>query len=369
MRKAPLSLLDLITRGRWFRSNRIRRSIFAALIIGLGVLSLFPRVYAAEITLAPQESNTAGLSAILQQLGGNYAALLGRTQPVEVDLAIARSFEVRKAVVRSLGVRDNESSAEFRRALKKLESKADVQAMRGNLLHIEIRDADANRALFIARAYSGAMRDRLAQLSREATADKRTILDARFAEARERLSRAEGAVSAFRRANQLVTPDTQLDLAVQQLATVQGQLKAKQVELQTALQFGTPQNFQVERIRAEVSALQEQVRAADERVRSGGGLTAAGIAPIALRYQNLMRELKFSEALYDSYTRYLEGAAIEELTAEYNLQEIEPPFIDPDTHFNTVPLALLILVLMLGLAAEFLIIGPPRGLFAQPSAA
>lgn len=369
MTNRPVSLLDLVTEARWFRSNLLRRSIFAALIVIFAILSLFPRIYAAEITLAPQESNTAGLSAILQQLGGNYAALLGHTQPVEVDLAIARSYDVRKDVLRRLGVRDDESTAEFRRALKKLEAQSEVQAMRGNLMHIEIRDRDPSRALFIARAYSQAMRERLAELSREATTNKRTILDQRFSEARDRLARAEAAVSEFRRANQIITPDTQLNLAVEQLANAQGQLKAKQVELEAALRFNTSENFEVQRIRAELTALQQQVNAAEQRVQAGGGLTAAGIAPIALRYQNLMRELKFSEALYDSYTRYLEGAAIEDLTAQYNLQEIEPPFVDPDTHFNEVPLALLIVLVLLALAAEFIVIGPPPRMLTQSSAA
>ena len=362
MQDRPASLLDVVTRTRWFQSNSVRRLTFLVLAVVLAFLSLFPRLYAADVKLAPQESNTAGLSAILSQLGGNYAALLGRSQPVEVSLAIARSYEVKRDVVRKLGNKAPEGSADLRRAILELEDQTDVQAMRGNLIEIVIKDRDADRALNIARQYVAVMRARLAELSRQSTSNKRKILDERFTEARIRLSNAERAVSAFRRANQLVMPEEQLNIAVQQLAGLQGQLKAKQVQLQTALQFNTPQSFAVRALQAEYQALQAQVRTAEQQARGSGGMTAAGIAPAALQFENLNRELKFSQALYDSYTRYLEGAAIEDLTAEYNFQEVEPPYVDPETQFNVIPLALLIMVALFALMSEFLIIRPAPGL-------
>ena len=361
MSARTISLLDFVVLSRWFQDNRKRRATFGVLLAILLGLSVFPRVYQASVKLAPQESNTAGLSAILSQLGGNYAALLGRNQPVEVDLAVARSFEVKRDVVRRLGIDDDKKPSEVRRAILRLDDQVDVQAMRGNLIEISVRDRNADKAINVADVYADAMQQRLGELSREATTNKRRILNLRFTEAQDRLARAEGAVNSFRRANQLALPETQLTLAVDQLSTLQGQLQAKQVQLQTALQFGTPQNVRVQALQTELRALQDQVDAADRNVRTAGGLTAAGIAPKALQYERLNRELKFSQALYDSYTRYLEGAAIEDLTADYGVMQIEPPFLEPELQFNLIPLALLFVVLLLGLASEFIVMRPPPG--------
>ncbi len=329
----------------------------------LGVLSVFPRLYAANVKLAPQESNTAGLSAILSQLGGNYAALLGRSQPVEVNLAIARSYEVRRDVVRKLGERGKDGSRSLQSAILDLKDQTEIQAMRGNLIEIVVEDRDPDRALLITQNYVQVMQKRLAALSRQSTTNKRKILNERFDEARIRLSSAERAVSAFRRENQLVMPEEQLNIAVQQLAGLQGQLKAKQVQLQTALQFNTRESFPVKALEAEYQALSAQVQAADRLARNSGGPSAAGIAPAALRFENLNRELKFSQALYDSYTRYLEGAAIEDLTAEFNFQEVEPPYLKPELQLNTLPTGLLVLLALLALVSEFLIMRPAVGTF------
>ncbi|MCA1652901.1 MAG: hypothetical protein ABR588_12105 [Sphingomicrobium sp.] len=369
-RARPYSVLDVVTHSRWFGNNRARRLIFSILLILLAILSVFPRIYAANVKLAPQESNTAGLSAILSQLGGgSYAALLGRAQPIEVDLAIARSYEVRRDVLHRLGVKDAEGSAELRRQVLRLEDDIDMQALRGNLIQIVVHDRNADRALFIARAYAAAMQERLTELSRQSTANKRKILNERFVEARDRLARAQADVNQFQRANQLVMPETQLTVALEQSAALQGRLKAKQVELQTVLQFNTPESFAAQRVRAELAALQQQVRAAEQNARVSSGLTATGIAPIALQFENLTRELKFAQGLYDSYTRYLEGAAIEDLTAQYNLQQIEPPYIEPNLQFNIIPLMLLAGVFLLALASEFIVMRPAPGTFADKAIA
>jgi hypothetical protein len=365
----PASLLDFVTRSRWFQRDGLRRLTFAVAIIVLAVLSVFPRPYAAVVQLAPQESNTAGLSAILSQLGGNYAALMGRSQPVEVDLAIARSFDVKRSIVRDLGERSPEGSADLASAIRDLEDRTKVQAMRGNLMEIVVRGHNADEALNISRVYAATLQKRLAALSRESTTRKRGILNQRFTEAQNRLTAAEAAVSQFRRENQLVEPESQLSSAVDRLSTLQGQLQAKQVQLQTTLQFNTPEHPTARALQAELRALQEQVNIADQQVRANGGLTASGIAPKALQYERLNRELKFSQALFDSYTRYLEGAAIEDLTAEYNVQLIEPPHISSDRQFNMLPLAALVLVLLLALTSEFIAMRPPPGAYFQQSKA
>ena len=363
----PASFLDFVTRSRWFQSNRVRRFSFAVALAISAALSIFPKAYEANVKLAPQETNTAGLSAILSQLGGNYAAFLGGNQPIEIDLAIARSFEVKRNVLRQLGALPSEGAPELRNAIIELEDRVDIRAMRGNLMEIAVRGHDGEEALRIARAYAASMQDRLAILSLEATRFKRKILDERYNEARSRLERAETAISSFRQRNQLVTPETQLDLAVGQLASLQGQVESKQVQLKAALRFNTRNSYPVQAIQAELSALQDQVRSAEAKVRSGGGLTAAGIAPKALEYQRLERELKFSQALFDSYSRYLEGTAIESLTAYYNMRLIEPPYLEPELQFNHLPLALLTLILLLAVASEFIVMRAPSGAFTRAS--
>ncbi|WP_338467471.1 hypothetical protein RXV95_02610 [Novosphingobium sp. ZN18A2] len=362
----PASLLDLITRRRWFQRNGLRRTIFGVIAAILAVLSLFPRQQVATVVLAPQETNTAGLAAILAQLGGgSYAAFLANTLPVEVDLAIARSYDVQKATLRKLGVKDDETTDAFQDALDDLTDQTEIDAIRGNLVQISVKSDSGVDAMKTVEAYTQAMRDRLVELSRASTNLKQSILEQRYRSASDRLNHAKDAITVFRAKNKLVDPDAQVNIAISQLATLQGQLQAKQVQLEAALKFNTRQSFEVQTLQAQVAVLKKQIAAAEGKVRSRDGMTAAGIASKSLEYERLARELAFSQALQDAYERYLEGTAIENMTATYNLREIQTPYLEPGLHFRMLPAALFTLIIAFALASEFIIMRPPPGIFTR----
>ncbi|WP_375391045.1 hypothetical protein [uncultured Sphingomonas sp.] len=337
------------------------------LIVIAALFTLFPERYVADVKLAPQDTNTAGLSSILSQLGGNYAALLGNHQPVEIDLAIGRSFDVQKDVARTLGMVDGTGAGSLDRAVRKLNAIADVRALRAGIIEIEVSGHDPDQTLQTAQVYARALQNRLATLSRDQTAFKRTVLNQRMQEATERLSRAENAVNRFRTQNQIIAPEAQLSDAVASLSALRAQYQAVQVELAKARRFNAEQSYQVKSIRAALAAIQRQIADAEDRTRSANGLTASGIAPRAVEFDRLNRELGFSRALYESYTRYLEGAAVEDLTANFNMQILEPAFLKPERQFNPIPLAVLALLVLLAIASEFYWLRPPSGSRLAPA--
>jgi hypothetical protein len=356
----PPSILDRIAEFGWFRRARTRRLVFLGLAILCGLLTLFPRHYLAVVKLVPPETSTAGLSAVLGQLGGNYAALLASHQPAEINLTVARSFDVVRDVEKRLKLAGNRPGyGSLNQTLVKLDRKVDVRVLRGGILQIDVLDRDPVFAEQLVDTYASALRNRLTTLSRAQVDYKRQVLNNRFAEASQRLARAEAALTSFRRSNRLPAPEAQLGQAVSTLTGLEAEIQAKEVELQTALRFATPQNFNVKRIQSDISVLREQLRRARTQQTTQGLPTAAALAETNTRYLNLFRELRFSQALYDSYTRYLEGSAIEDLTAEFNLQVIESSHIDPAYHFNMVGLGLLLLLGLVAVGSEFYVTAPP----------
>lgn len=353
-------MTDVVSGWRWFHRAWLRRAVFALLIIILVLMTLFPERYEANVKLAPQETSTAGLSAILSQLGGNYAALLGNHQPVEIDLSIGRSYDVQSVVARKMGfVRPNASRADIDTAVRKVSKMATVSALRGNVMEIVASGGDPDVTLNLASVYAGAMQGRLAELSRAQTTYKRSVLNERMHEATDRLARAEAAINHFRADNRIIAPEEQLGAAVGQLNALRARAQAVQIDLAQALRTNSEQSFTVRSLRTQLGAINVQIAAAGQQARSTNGLTASGIAPRELEFQRLNRELRFSQALYDSYTRYLEGAAIENLTADFNMQIIEPPYLEPSRQFNFVPLALLAVVALMAVATEFYMFRPP----------
>jgi capsule polysaccharide export protein KpsE/RkpR len=244
-------------------------------------------------------------------------------------------------------------------AIRKIERMVTIRALRGSIIEIQVQDTDSDFAFKLATEYSHALQRRLTQLSLAQTEYKRTVLNNRMRDASERLARAEAAMNAFRTKYQLPVPDVQLGAAVSQLTGLQGELLAKQVELQTALRFSTDQSMQVKSIRSDIATLETQLHQAQMQARIPAGLTATGIADISSQYTDLNRDLHFAQALYESYARYLEGAAIEELTSDFNMQEIQPPFVDPSYHFNLWALGSLLVLVLFAAASELYMARPP----------
>ncbi|WP_374944713.1 hypothetical protein [Sphingomonas sp.] len=324
------------------------------------LLTLFPERHRALVKLTPPDSSAQGLAAVLGGLGASYSTLL-TAQPAEIDLTVARSWDVLRAVAARLNLINGKTPRdEVGRTLVKLDRKIEITALRGGILQIEMKDRDPDAALAAVDAFATVLRQRLSDLSKRQVAYKREILDQRLAEAERGVQQAQTQLTAFRRVNALPAPQEQLSQAVVTLNTLEGSLQAKEAELATLQRFAGPENYQVKRLQTEIAVTRRQL--AEERSRqqsSGSGASAANLVEINTRYGDLLRNLSFAQSLYQSYIRYLEGSAVEELTAQYSLERLESTHLDPARQYNAIPLALLILVLLLATAAELYMVAPP----------
>ncbi len=345
----------------WVRRPWRRRAVLGVMLLLLGLLALFPRHYRAVVKLAPPESSAQGLSAVLGGLGGTYSSLL-TSQPAEIDLAVARSYDVMRDVARQLGaIKGDTAPDDAAQAVRRLDRDLDVRALRGGMLQIEMRDTDPRQAMMAVDAFATSLRRRLSALSREQITFKRSILNQRLAEASEGIQRAQQELTDFRRTNRLPAPQEQLSQSVLTLNTLEGTVQAKRAALATERRFSGPENYAVKRLEAEIAVAQRQLDIERTRQQSAETGSTASLVEINTRYADLLRNLTFAQSLYQSYIRYLEGSAVEELTAQYNLEKLESTHLDPYRQYNLIPLGLFILMLGFAIAAEVYIVAPPAG--------
>ncbi|MEO8927293.1 MAG: hypothetical protein ABI306_09030 [Caulobacteraceae bacterium] len=346
----------------WFRRPLRRRITFAVAALVLAVLCVWPRHYVAKADLMPQDSG-GGLASLLNQSVGlvSLGALLGSHQSIEADLTIGRSEAVLRAVVDRLHLVGHGRFHDRRQAEIALQKKIDVSAIRGSILQVQASDSDPEFARALVAASAAAIQDRLTTLSLEQAAQKRTVADNRMAEATKRLADAQAAITRYRTVNRLAAPEIQLGAGVAQLASLQGQLQAKEVELQTVERFATGDNIRVQAVQTEVAGLRRQISDAQTASDRHVGPQLASIALGSSAYLNLYRDEKFAETLYSVYSRYIEEVTIDELTANTNLDVIEPPYVVPARQYNAAAVGLLVVVLLLAAAAEYYIIAPPVG--------
>lgn len=345
---------------------RKRRRIYAVLAVILAVLCVFPQPYVARAKVVPQDASSIGLSSMMGALNAQVQSLAslfgGSRQPVDMYLAIGRGTEVTDRVIKDLKLVGPGGYATLDKARVALDKKVDVHSLTGGIIEVEVRTYNGPEAEALTKAYVQAMSDRIIDLGTDRVGRKREIVMNRFKQAADRVSEAETKLSDFRRRNNLAAPEAELGSAISLRAGLEAQLQAKQVELQTLLQFQGPENPQLRAVQSEVASLRAQIARTSQPAIGVAGPSVAGLSEVSGEYLDLYRDYRFSQALYEVYSRASEEVAVEMLAGDTasDVQIIEAARLDSDRKYNIPAVALLALVILGALFTE--IYAPATGI-------
>lgn len=356
----------------WVRDPARRRIAYAVLAILAAILIFFPRPYVARAKIVPQDTSASAASttALLGALGTNTqglgSLLTGGRNSNDLYLIIGRSDSVAEEVIRLLRLAGpGRDYPDDRQAKLGLARHVDIHMLLGGTMEIETRDYNPDEAVRLTAAYSQAVSRQLAQFGRQLVENKQKIVRRRFDDAADRVRRAEVALDAFRRANNLAEPEQQLSAELVQRATLEAQLQAKQVELQTLGQFRGPESAELAAVRSDIAGLRAQIARTASPATGPAGPNVAGLSALSTRYLTLFRDLRFQQSIYDVYQRSAEQVEVEQLAAESAsyIQTIDPAHLDPDRKYNVWAIALFFGVLLAALFTEWY--APATGLFVR----
>jgi len=356
---APVTIIGRLTHVQLLNRAWVRAVVFGGLIAILLLLTFFPERHRAATSLTPTDPESLGLSGTLGQLGA-INNVFGNQAAVEVAMRVAKSVYVRDTVIDELKL-EKRLAPKNRVAIHRwLEDKVDIRSLRGGIITIEMQSRDEALAHDIVGAYARATQERLAQISRKQTAYKRDVLLKLVADASSRLAVAQSAYDQFRLHNRYADPRASMEAIGEQIPALEGAIKSKQVQLSAARRMFTEDNVQIIQLRAELSALEQQLASAKatnpNREDSVGKLVTA-----SSQLFKLERDLGITKALYDSYMRYLQGTAVEDLTSTANVRVLEPPYVDTERQLFLPALAAAIAMFLLWMAVEIYRLRPPVG--------
>jgi uncharacterized protein involved in exopolysaccharide biosynthesis len=356
---APVTIIGRITHIRLLGRAWVRAAVFGTMIAILLALTFFPERHRAATSLTPTDPESLGLSGTLGQLGA-INNVFGNQAAVEVAMRVAKSVYVRDTVIDELKLEKRLAPKSRLEIHRWLEDKIDIRSLRGGIITIEMLDENEGLARDIVGAYARATQERLAQISRKQTAYKREVLLKLVADASSRLAKAQSAYDEFRLRNRYADPRASMEAIGEQIPALEGAIKSKQVQLAAARKMFTDDNVNVIQLRAELSALEQQLAVAKatnpNREDSVGKLVTA-----SSQLFKLERDLGITKALYDSYMRYLQGTAVEDLTSTANVRELEAPYVDTQRQLFLPALAGAIALFLLWMAVEFYRLRPPVG--------
>jgi capsule polysaccharide export protein KpsE/RkpR len=326
----------------------------------------------ARAKIVPQDTSAtaASTTALLGALGSNAqgigSLLTGGRPPNDLYLIIGRSDSVAEDVIQSLKlVGPDARFHNDRKAMVYLDRHVDVHLLLGGVMEIETKLYNPNEARRLTSAYASAISRQLARFGRQIIENKQRIVKTRFHDSESRVALAEAELDAFRRAHNLAEPDQQLSTELVQRATLEAQLQAKQVELQTTSQFRGPESNDLASIRSDITGLREQIARTARPATSPAGPNVARLTGLSLQYLQLFRNLKFQQSIYDIYQRSAEQVEVEQLASESAsyIQVIDPAYIDPHRQYNIWAIAFLAGVILLALFTEWY--APTTGLMKR----
>jgi uncharacterized protein involved in exopolysaccharide biosynthesis len=352
----PPSLIDWVLDRPWFRDANRRRLTFLAVALVAGVLAVFPRPYTAEAQLMPQEAS-GGLSSVLaSEASGallNLSVLTGSRTSIEEDVTISRGHEVMQEAIAKLHLVGKPGYPDAATAEAKLSHKVSIIAIRGAIIQVQATDHDREFVQAFVGAIASAVQQRLAEISLKQAAEKREVTANRLQDASIRLAKAQDALNQYRLQKRLPAPELQLGTGVSNLAALQAQLAAKEVELKSLAEVATPNNIQMKVVQADIDSLKAEI--AESQKTSGSAL--ANVAVANTEYYDRVRDVTVAQLLYQVYSRYLDELTIDEMSAGQNVELIQPAFVNPRRQYNLAFVGILCLVIGLGVGAEYYMVG------------
>lgn len=355
----PRSLISTIVHAPVIRSAGARRVVFAVLIAVALVFTFFPQRYHAATSLTPTDPESLGLSGTLGQLGA-INSVFGNQAAVEVALRVARSVKVRDTVINQLKLGERLKDKDRVAIHRWLEDEMTVRSLRGGIILMEMTHSDAKLSRDIVGAYARATQNMLAEISRRQTAYKREVLVKLVSDASIQLAVAQSNYDQFRLRNRAPSPIAAIEAVSLRIPQLEAAVKSKQVDLAAARQLYTDDNNVIRQLSAELAALQGQL-AHMKATNPTQEATVGQAVTASSQLFKLERELGIARALYDSYLRFLQGTAVENLTSTASVRILEPAYVDTSRQLNYAALALAIALFGLWMAIEFYRLRPPVG--------
>jgi uncharacterized protein involved in exopolysaccharide biosynthesis len=350
----PRSFTGTLASLRLFATFRRRCFVFGGLIALFTLLSFFPERYRAAASLMPADPQSLGISSAL---GSTTSTVFGNQAAVEVALRVTNSVYSRNIVIDQLNLTKRFGTS--RNAVQRwLEKNVDIRSLRGGIISIEMQTRDPQLGRDVVAAYAKAAQNRLAQINRQQIAYKRDVLIQLVDDSSRRLAAAQSAYDNFRLRNRAPEPDTAVQAVSNRIPQLESAAKLKQVELASARQLFTDDNPVVRQKIAELDALEAQIAEVKATSQDNDATVGQAVSTSSQLFR-LQRDLNITRTLYDNYLRYLQGTAVEDMTATANMRVLEPAFIDPQRQIWWPMAATATALLLVWAAVEFYRLRPP----------
>lgn len=330
-RRGKATRLSLLWRNRRF----LWRVFWISALLSTAVAFLIPKKYksTAKLVVPDNQTSNSMLSGLMRgvsgggssgmSLGLDPSSLLGLKTPGALYTAILESRTVQDRLVEKFDLRTHYKKRYYQDARKKLDRNTDIEEeKKSGVITLAVVDWDPSFAALLARSYIEEMNRVAAVLNTSAAHREREFLDARLKSAKQDLDQASLALSEFSSKHTMMDVQQQSRTMMDAVARLQGELIGSESELKGLEQIYAEDNVRVRTLKARVAELQSQLKKmvgsytapgeVQDAPASGDYPSIRTLPALGYRYQELYREAKTQETIFDFLTQQFELARVEE---------------------------------------------------------
>jgi uncharacterized protein involved in exopolysaccharide biosynthesis len=320
----------------WERRRFLWRAALWGLVVSTIMAFVIPKKYDSTTRLMPPDNQSSSGMAMMAAFAGagpgpgkgpprlNSLAgdLLGLSSSGDLFIGILRSRTVADRVIERFDLRRVYGDKYWENARGDLAKNTAISEDRkSGVISITVTDRDPKRAAQMAQAYVEELDRLVAQVSTSSARRERIFIEQRLAGVKQDLNRVSQEFSEYASKNTTLDITDQGKAMLEGAARLQGELIAAQSELEGLEQIYTASNVRVRSVRARVDELKRQLSKLGGDSTNMGPETPGATDPLpsirklpllGVRWEDLYRETKIQETVYELLTQQYELAKIQE---------------------------------------------------------
>ncbi|MBV8757224.1 MAG: hypothetical protein JO257_08125 [Deltaproteobacteria bacterium] len=330
---APLDPLGVLA-GRW-------RTILVGFLLGAAAGVAYALLaapwYRATLTVVPsQRPRDSSALGIVAKLPGGLDSMPTDVQRIQAVLA---SASVADAVIAKFHLLERYGVSHIEQARETLGKLCTTSVDRqSGVVSLSCEDKVPEQAMQMAAYYGEVGNQVFGRVNASSAREERKFLEAQVDKARSDVDEASRQLRAFQEEHKIIDLPEQSKAVIGAMATMEGELVSKQLELSYLSNFSSRTEASVVQLRQQIAALRSKLQDLEaERASSGVGSAATGSGSAAffpgamnvpsLRFEleRLLREQKVKDTVFAMVTQRYEMAKIDEARDTSTFQILDSP--------------------------------------------
>jgi uncharacterized protein involved in exopolysaccharide biosynthesis len=320
-----------------------------------------PNQFTATTKIMPPQQNQSLANALMGQLGalgalgslaGGASKDLGLKNPNEMYVGMLNSRTVEDDIIKRFSLTQAFHTKRLSDARKALDKRSDIALGKDGMITISYEDKDKDRAAAVANAYVDELKLLMQRLAITEASQRRLFFEQQLEESKDKLADAEVALQLTQQKTGLIDLSSQARAVIQSIATLRGEIAAKEVELQAMKAYATPENPKVIMAEQQLAAWRDQLAKAETKQGSLGAgnveIPTSRVPEVGVEYIRRVRDVKYYETIFELLARQYEAAKLDEAKNSGLVQVVDTAIV-PDRKSFPPRTLIVVISTMLGL--------------------